>query len=266
MGLADLLPSFRLPDRMRFELKASGLGMDEDRFSRALLGLVLVSFFASFASLLFVSGRYEVFGAVYSFFAAALLGSLVGYLFWNRPFSLSMVREKEIDAGLVFAARELSVSLRAGAGLPDALREVSPPGYLGEFFERARVRLAGGEPENSVFGHLSKSTGSRYLQRLFAILMIEGGNLVPSLEQYIDEVKRAQSRRMLEYEMRSQLFSRLLPLLFVGSASIILVFSIAGFHFSAHLPLSSVIFLNFIALPFALVFFIQSLKAASPVV
>jgi len=265
MGLADFLPSFRLPESLRLGIRSSGLGVSEAEFSRSLLGLVLFSFLFCFVSLLLVSARYGSFGGVYSFFASALVGSLAGYVFWSRPFSLSLAREKEIDSALVFAARELSVSLRAGAGLPEALKEVSPPGALGELFEMARARLASGEPEHSVFGQLSKGTGSRYLQRLFAILMIEGGNIVPSLEQYVDELKRARARCMLEYEMRSQLFSGLLPLVFVGSASIILVLSIAGFHFSAHLPLSSVIFLNFIAMPFALVFFLQGLKAANPV-
>ncbi len=267
MRIIEVLPAFRLPDRLRYELKVSGLEIEEEQFSKLLLGVTLSSFLACSALLVFISIRYSDFGILYVLMISGLFSMLLGYSIYNRPFSLSITREKEIDANLIFAVRELSISMRTGATLADALKNAAPSGYLSEFLRKAWIGLSSSEPEEYVFGRLSKRTGNRYLQRLFAILMLSGKtNILPALEQYIQEVKNARNRKMQEYEIRSQLSSKILPLVFIGSASLILVFSIVGFHFSAHLPFPSVIALNFVVIPFAMLFLLQALKASNPLV
>ena len=255
----------RLPESLRNELKASGI--NEQDFSRMLLGRVLSSFLVSASCLAFISARYSEFSVEYALLVSGFFSWFVGYAFYIRPFTLSVSREKEIDSNLIFAARELCVHLRTGTDLKGAFRSITPSGYLGTFFRKAYTGLSGGEPEEYVFGALSKRTTSRYLQRLFAILMLsKNSNIVPSLEQYIDEAKKARSRKMHEYELRSSMFSKILPLLFIGSASLVLVFCITGFHFSAHLPLPFIIALNFVAMPFAMLLLLNSLKSSNPMV
>lgn len=89
-------------------------------------------------------------------------------------------------------------------------------------------------------------------------------NITPALEQFIEEVKRARLRAIQKYEMKSELHSRILPIIFIGSSAFVLVSTIVGFHFSAGLQLPVILFLNFVLLPAILFILLHDLQLTSP--
>ena len=222
-----------------------------------------IAFSASFLIFYTVSSFSPSINLMHVFFISLFVSGLVFYFTRQEPRFLMAEQTKEIEANLVFFSRALHISLKTGNTLPDAIRNVPSSGHLSVLFRKALIELEKGEDKAIVFGRLSKKTECAYLQRLFAIFMQSEQNILPVLEQYIEEIKRARLRRIHKYELKSELHSRILPLVFIGCSAFVLVSTIVGFYFFSS-SLLFVLMLNFVFLPFILILLVRDLKVSNP--
>ena len=197
---------------------------------------------------------------------AAFALALYLYMELRKPHLQRIEREKQIQANLVFAARDLYTHLRTTGRIRDAISSVAfgGYGYLSDIFHEMLADLEAGKDEGIVFSEASKKSGLAYFQRLMAILSQSETNLVPTLQQFILDLKRERIRILQAYELKSEVHSRLLPLILIGAGAFLMVVSVMGFHFSAQLPLFQTVFLNYIILPYIFTFMLFDLKKNNP--
>lgn len=258
---------FRLPRRMKSGLESSGIGLSERQFSQKLTGNTLIGF-ATALSLILAGMQYS---SSITTAHALLLSLSVSALSFFYTYRLPAVRSaeavKEIESSLVFAARDIHISLRTGLPLNVAVRNAAEGNYgaLSGLFEKAFRHMENGDTEQAAFGKIAGQTKSEYFHRLLSILSdAKSVNTIPSLEQYVEEVKRARARRLQNYEIKSELYSSILPIIFVGSAAFTLVSVVAGFHLYSSIPLPFLLFLNFVLMPAALTILLSELQSANP--
>lgn len=255
-----------LPRGLKRELEASA-GMSERQFSQLLAGNALSSFLAALVLLLVAMPYSPSITAPGALLLSLSVAAISLFCTYRTPAARSAEAAKEIEANLVFAARDLHISLRTGLPLNVAARNAAAGGYgaLSLIFEKAYRHMENGDTERAAFGKAASSTRSEYLHRLLAILSdAKSVNTLHSLEQYIEEAKRARARRLQNYETKSELYSSILPILFVGSAAFTLISVVAGSHFRSSLPLPFLIFLNFVLMPSALAILLAELQSANP--
>jgi len=201
---------------------------------------------------------------------AVFLGAfaVILYYYWElrKPHFEMVEREKEIQANLVFAARDIYTNLRTSGKVREAISSVAYGGYgfLSEIFRESLLELEAGNDERVVFSKASKKSSLPHFQRLIAILNQSDTNLVPTLRQFILDLKRERLRILQRYELKSEVHSRLLPLILIGAGAFLMVSSVMGFYFSSGLPLFQVVLLNYIVLPYIFMFMLFDLKKNNP--
>ncbi len=256
-----------LPQGMKSELGFSGLELTEKQFSQKLAGNALSGFILAIVPLLAAMNYSTSIRPAHALLLSLSVSALFFFYTYRLPAVRSAEAAKEIESNLVFAARDLHISLKTGLPLNVAVRNAASGNYgaISTLFEKAHRYMENGDTEKAAFGKIAASTKSEYFHRLLSILSdAKSVNTAPSLEQYIDEAKRARARRLQNYEIKSELYSSILPIIFVGSAAFALVSVVAGFHLYSSLPLPFLLFLNFVLIPATLTLLLTELQSANP--
>jgi len=188
------------------------------------------------------------------------------YSEFEKPRFQKIEEEKEIQANMIFAARDIYTNLKTTGRIRDAISSVAYGGYgyLSDIFREMLLELEAGKDDGIVFAEASKKSNLSYFQRLIAILNQSDTNLIPTLNQFILDLKRERLRILQAYELKSEIHSRLLPLILIGAGAILMVISVLGFYLSAGLPLFQVLLMNYVILPYIFIFMLFDLKKNNP--
>ena len=234
----------------------------EKNLMRNLAALFLAALAASLL-LTFISPSFKI--------NHSLLLSLLTlplYLFYSLqlPKIRAKELEKDIDSNLIFAVREAHTSLQTENSLTRAIYNIAASGdsKLSQLFRELFLDIDAGNDPSLAFAKISRKTDSSNFQRFIAILLESHTNILPALSQLIQDLKRERSRKLQAYELKSQLYSRLLPLVFIGAGAFLMVLCVMGFYFSHSLPIPHIIFLNFVFLPYTLLTILADLKTSNP--
>jgi len=194
--------------------------------------------------------------------------ALVLYSYWElrKPHFEKIEKEKEIQANLVFAVRDVYTNLKTTGRMRDAISSVAFGGYghLSEIFREILFELEAGKDDSLVFSKASKKSNLPHFQRFIAILNQSDVNLLNTLQQFILDLKRERLRILQAYELKSELHAHLIPLILIGAAAFLMVTSVMGFYFSTELPIFQVVLVNYIALPYIFMFILFDLKKNNP--
>lgn len=197
---------------------------------------------------------------------AGLALALYAYSEFRKPHFLAIECEKQVQANMVFAARDIYINLKTTGRVRDAVSSVAYGGYgyLSTIFCEALLEMEAGKGDMLAFSGASRKSNLPHFQRLLAILGQPDANLVLALQRFILDLKRERIRVLQAYELKSEIHSRLLPLVLIGAGAFLMVVSVMGFYFSSKLPIFQIILLNYIILPYIFIFMLFDLKKNNP--
>jgi len=226
----------------------------------------LMIFSVSFSALILLSTLSPSFGTKHALALSFLILPLFLLYSIRRPSLEARETSKNIDSNLIFAVREAHTSLQTHNSIKKTVYNIASSGEsrLSGIFREIFLDIDSGKDPSMAFARASRKTDSPNFQRFIAILLESHTNILPALSQLIQDLKHERSRSLQAYELKSQLYSRLLPLLFIGSGAFLMVVCVMGFYFSGRLPVPHIILLNFVVLPYALLLILADLKFSNP--
>jgi pilus assembly protein TadC len=224
-------------------------------FTAALAAWLCVIYFVSFALPVFVFLLVFV-----SFF-------YYGYIY---PELRIIMRKKEIDNEIVFAAKHLIVEISSGIPLFDALVGTTHGyGAVSDEMRKIVERVTFGEPLTHVLRDTAEKTPSPSLRRLviqIATAVVSGANVARALESTVDQITKEQILEVKEYGQKLNpliMFYLVIAVIFpsLGMIFIMILLSFVGKNIS--IPLVYLILVA-ILLGFVQYMFLAFVKSSRP--
>lgn len=174
---------------------------------------------------------------------ALLLGVVAGAASYNFLFRQFLTypavrakqRGREVERGILFAARDIIISLRSGVPLFNALTSVST-GYGPASSEFAKIinLIQLGAPMDQAIDQVSASSTSRTFKRIMlqaSVSIREGADVVSALQEVVDQAMqervielRRYGQRLNALSMFYMLFGIILPSMGIAVLSILTTF------------------------------------------
>jgi pilus assembly protein TadC len=212
--------------------------------------------------------------AVNAVILSVMLGVAVSYtalgIFLNYPTQRSRTTSKDIERDILFAARDMIISLRSGMPLFNAITSISV-GYGNTSKEFARIveRVQLGMPLEDAIDRTVDETKSRSFRRLMlqaSVSIRAGADVVSALQGVIDQLSqervielRRYGQRLNAIAMFYMLFGIILPSMGVAVLTILTTF-IAIFTVTP-----AVLEFVIVGLLFLQVIFLQLISGSRPV-
>ncbi len=174
---------------------------------------------------------------------AVLIGAVIGYAiytvlfaqFLRYPAARVKKRGKEVERGILFAARDIIISLRSGVPLFNALTSVST-GYGATSVEFAKIinLIQLGTPMDQAIDRVSETSGSRTFKKIMlqaSVSIKEGADVVTALQEVVDQAMqervielRRYGQRLNALSMFYMLFGVILPSMGIAVLAILTTF------------------------------------------
>ncbi len=145
---------------------------------------------------------------------AVLLGAVIAFGGYNAlfrqflrfPFSKSKSEGKEIEKGILFAARDMIISLRSGVPLFNAMTAVSSGyGVASKEFVKIISLIQLGMPMDQAMEEISNSSSSKTFKRIMlqaSVSIKEGADIVQALQEVVDQVMQERVIELRRYGQR----------------------------------------------------------------
>ena len=196
------------------ELKEQGIkGSPQEFAKRMMLNAILVSVVVAVALFAFF---YKFLPATVSEPAviALLLAAVIGLAlynmlfrqFLNYPAIKAKARGKEVERGILFAARDIIISLRSGVPLFNALTSVCT-GYGATSNEFAKIinLVQLGMPMDQALDQVSEASKSRTFKRIMlqaSVSIRQGADVVMALQEVVDQATQERTIELRRYGQR----------------------------------------------------------------
>ncbi len=200
---------------------------------KMLINSIIVTVAVTIA-LIFLLAHYGV-----NVILAILLGIAVYYAFFNRfirfPIDKSKSIGKDVEKNMLFAARDLIISMRSGMPLFNAMTAVST-GYGSTSREFAKVieLVQLGMPIEQAIDDVSARSSSQSFKRIMlqaSVSLRSGADVVEALQSVVDEVQqeriielRRYGQRLNALAMFYMLFGVIFPSMGIAVAAILTTF------------------------------------------
>ncbi len=155
--------------------------------------------------------------------------------FLNYPAMKAKARGKEVERGILFAARDIIISLRSGVPLFNALTSVSS-GYGATSTEFAKIinLIQLGMPMDQAIDQVSASSSSKTFKRIMlqaSVSIRQGADVVLALQEVVDQATQERTIELRRYGQRLNalsmfymLFGVILPSMGIAVLSILTTF------------------------------------------
>ncbi|MEM3839151.1 MAG: type II secretion system F family protein [Candidatus Micrarchaeaceae archaeon] len=155
--------------------------------------------------------------------------------FLRYPATKEKSRGKEIDKSILFAARDIMISLRSGVPLFNALTSVST-GYGAASAEFAKIinLVQLGMPMEQAIEQVSNASGSKVFKRIMlqaSVSIKQGADVVVAMQEVIDQATQERAIELRRYGQRLNalsmfymLFGVILPSMGIAVLSILTTF------------------------------------------
>lgn len=126
--------------------------------------------------------------------------------FLNYPAVRAKARGKEVERGILFAARDIIISLRSGVPLFNALTSVST-GYGATSAEFAKIinLVQLGMPMDQAIDQVSEASSSRTFKRIMlqaSVSIRQGADVVLALQEVVDQATQERTIELRRYGQR----------------------------------------------------------------
>jgi flagellar protein FlaJ len=145
---------------------------------------------------------------------ALVLGAVIAYGAYNAlfrqflgyPFAKAKSEGKEIERGILFAARDMIISLRSGVPLFNAMTAVSTGyGAASKEFVKIISLIQLGMPMDQAMEEISSVSSSRTFKRIMlqaSVSIKEGADIVQALQEVVDQVMQERVIELRRYGQR----------------------------------------------------------------
>ena len=180
--------------------------------------------------------------------------------FLNYPAVKAKARGKEVERSILFAARDIIISLRSGVPLFNALTSVSS-GYGATSTEFAKIinLIQLGMPMDQAIDQVSAGSSSKTFKRIMlqaSVSIRQGADVVLALQEVVDQATQERTIELRRYGQRLNalsmfymLFGVILPSMGIAVLSILTTF-INIFSVTTSLLIVALIFIGFIQFVF----------------
>jgi archaeal flagellar protein FlaJ len=176
--------------------------------------------------------------------------------FLSFPAKKAKSRGKEVERGILFAARDIIISLRSGVPLFNALTSVST-GYGATSTEFAKIinLIQLGVPMDQAIDQVSAGSSSRTFKRIMlqaSVSIRQGADVVLALQEVVDQATQERTIELRRYGQRLNalsmfymLFGVILPSMGIAVLSILTTF-INIFSVTTTLLILALVFIGFL--------------------
>lgn len=194
-------------------------------FSILLLIITIVALYLSYTSMLYAIPIFVIYFCALFFYSMKL------------PDLLTIRKKKNIDREIVFAGRQLSISVSSGMPLFESMLGLTEGyGELSDEISKIVDKVTLGTPLTHALREVANTTPSTYLKRILTHLansITSGANISSAMEDVLNQISREQVIALKEYGQKLNpliMFYMIFGIIFpsLGVAFLIILLSIVG--------------------------------------